>query len=151
MACAPPPPIGTMLCSKEHPPAQPAATPNQGCFQFETDYTGMRSFRGDCGFFSKTAKYCELVKNFSQLGNLRMTVFTAGLLFVMYWGIPYAYISIPGRYHVYDDFQSPPLPLARPHTSLRTLPVGLTTCRLAASYTLVLLGRHAPIATLPNS
>jgi len=40
MACAPPPPIGTMLCSKEPPPAQPAPTPNEGCFQFETDYAG---------------------------------------------------------------------------------------------------------------
>jgi len=40
MACAPPPPTGTMLCSKEPPPSRPATTPNEGCFQFETDYGG---------------------------------------------------------------------------------------------------------------
>jgi len=39
MTCAPPP-IGTMLCSKEPPPSQPTPQPNEGCFQFETDYAG---------------------------------------------------------------------------------------------------------------
>ena len=38
--CAPPPPIGTMMCSKEPPPSKPAVTPGEGCFKFETDYGG---------------------------------------------------------------------------------------------------------------
>lgn len=38
--CAPPPALGTMLCSREPPPARHAATPNEGCFQYETDYSG---------------------------------------------------------------------------------------------------------------
>jgi len=40
MTCAPPPPIGTMLCSKEPPPSRPTPQPSEGCFQFETDYAG---------------------------------------------------------------------------------------------------------------
>jgi len=40
MTCAPPPPIGTMLCSKEPPPSRPTPQPAEGCFQFETDYAG---------------------------------------------------------------------------------------------------------------